>query len=113
MLKKSCVANKLTVCAVLGAGNDKDGSLCSDAIQRCGLALEILADNKCAKLILCGGFGEHFNTTTKQHYKYLKVFLEHKLNDLDSRLLGCVDSYNTIADIGVTIRPIQIPHQSP
>lgn len=99
MLKKSCTSNKLTVCAVLGAGNDEHGDLCSDAIQRCDLALEILTKDEHAKLILCGGFGEHFNTTKEHHYKYLKAFLTRNLNDIDTRLLGCVDSYNTIADI--------------
>lgn len=91
--------NKLSVCAVLGADNDENGNLGSDAIQRCDLALKFLANNKNSKLILCGGFGEHFNVTMVHHYKYLKAYLEHNLSEIDNYLLGCVDSYNTIADI--------------
>lgn len=99
MLKESSIAEQVTVCAVLGAENDELGKLCSDAIQRCDLAVDVLTNNVDAKLILCGGFGEHFNTTNTHHYKYLKIYLESTLNDIDKRLLGCIDSYNTIADI--------------
>ncbi len=90
---------KIFVCAVLGAGNDKNGTLCSDAIQRCDLALELIASNSQTKVILCGGFGEHFNTTKKEHYHYLKSYMETHLENIDEYLLGCVESYNTIADI--------------
>lgn len=93
------MSNKQIICAVLGAENDLDGNLCSDAIQRCDLALEILTNNNLAKIILCGGFGKHFNTTKTEHHQYLKAYMHSYINNLDTQLLGCVDSYNTKADI--------------
>ena len=71
---------------MLGAGNDEDGNLCSDAIQRCDLALEILTTNPQAKLILCGGFGEHFNSTKTKHYEYLKAYIENRIDNFDEYL---------------------------
>ncbi|NOQ16261.1 MAG: hypothetical protein GQ581_04310 [Methyloprofundus sp.] len=91
--------NYLTIGAILGAGNDAAGNIDSDAIQRCDLAIEMLTNIKQAKLILCGGFGDHFNITDQQHYKYLKEYIESKLNNFEASVLGCVDSYNTIDDI--------------
>ncbi|CAC9446495.1 hypothetical protein [uncultured Gammaproteobacteria bacterium] len=91
--------NHLTICAILGAGNDDAGNIDSDAIQRCDLAIEMLSINKQAQLILCGGFGDHFNITDQQHYRYLKKYIESKQNNFEESILGCVDSYNTIDDI--------------
>ena len=88
-----------TICAILGAGNDEDGNIDSDSVQRCDLALEMLASNKQTQLILCGGFGDHFNTTDKHHHKYLKKYIESKLNNIEAPILGYVDSYNTIDDL--------------
>jgi hypothetical protein len=89
----------ITICALLGAGNDAAGIIDSDAIQRCDLALEMFASNQQTQLILCGGFGEHFNTTNKPHYNYLQNYLKNKSNTIEASILGTVDSYNTIADI--------------
>jgi hypothetical protein len=91
--------NDLTIYAILGAGNDENGTVDSDCIQRCDLAMEMLASDNKVQLILCGGFGEHFNTTSKPHYQYLKEYIESKLGDIEAPILGFVDSYNTIADI--------------
>ena len=91
--------DELTVCAILGAANNEAGCIDSDAIQRCELAIEILFSNTQAKLILCGGFGEHFNISEKHHYRYLQKFMESKIEKIGDRILGCVDSYNTIDDI--------------
>ena len=93
------MTQSLTICALLGAGNDAEGIIDTDAIQRCDLALEMLASNQQTQLILCGGFGEHFNTTNKPHYNYLQSYLKNKSNTIDASILGIVDSYNTIADI--------------
>ena len=89
----------LTIYAILGAGNDENGAMDSDGIQRCDLAIEMLATNNQAQLILCGGFGEHFNTTDKPHYQYLKEYIESNQGATEVPVLGYVDSYNTIADI--------------
>ncbi|OQK16034.1 hypothetical protein AU255_13040 [Methyloprofundus sedimenti] len=91
--------NHLTICAILGAGNDDAGNIDSDAIQRCDLAVEMLTSNKQTQLILCGGFGDHFNITDQQHYKYLKKYIESKKSNFEGAILGYVDSYNTIDDI--------------
>jgi len=91
--------NHLTTCAILGAGNDDAGNIDSDAIQRCDLAIEMLVSNKQTQLILCGGFGDHFNIADQQHYKYLKQYIGSKLSDFEESILGYVDSYNTIDDI--------------
>ena len=89
----------LTIYAILGAGNDEAGNIDSDGIQRCDLAIEMLASHNQAQLILCGGFGEHFNTTDQHHYQYLKEYIVSKLNNTEVPILGNVDSYNTIDDI--------------
>lgn len=91
--------NNLIIYAILGAGNDEEGIIDSDGVQRCDLAVEMLANNKNAKLILCGGFGGHFNTTDKQHHQYLKAYIESNLNNIEQYILGYIDSYNTIGDI--------------
>jgi len=94
-----CLSEMKIVCAILGASNNQEGKLDSDAIDRCNIASELYLTNKNISFILCGGNGEHFNLTVKKHYEYLEDYICSLIEGIQHNIIGCVDSYNTIEDI--------------
>ena len=64
---------------ILGSPNRNDGRLFDVAISRCKLGLSVYKkykDKKSnCKILLTGGYGEHFNQTNKPHAYYLEQYL--------------------------------------
>ena len=92
------------IITVLGSPNDNSGKLYSIAIERCNEAIKIYKSNPGWKIILTGGYGQHFNTTDKPHAFYLKQYLvKHGIPEND--ILEFVESRNTLEDASL-LRPI-------
>lgn len=92
------------VILVLGSPNDADGRLYSIARHRCECAAVLARDNPSARLLLTGGFGDHFNTTAQTHATYLRRYLV-ELGVSSERFLSEAPSRNTIEDATLS-RPI-------
>lgn len=101
------LSSKTIICVVMGAGNDEHGTLDCDGIDRCEMLLEVYKCNPEMKYILCGGNGDHFNTTKNKHYSYLLNYLESKDKNIASNCIGFVDSYNTIDDVKGSLAMIE------
>jgi hypothetical protein len=85
---------------ILGAPNDKDGSLSMIAKSRLKQGMKELSLNPGFKILLTGGFGKHFNETSRPHWNYAKDFLIEELSiSPDSFLPDAIESSNTIEDI--------------
>lgn len=62
---------------ILGAPNDDDGHLSPMAQGRVALGFQLYQERQAAgwRLLLTGGFGEHFNRTALPHAAYLQQWL--------------------------------------
>ena len=60
---------------VLGAPNDEQGNLSSIARERCDQAIRVYKEHPGYKILLTGGYGPHFNTTSLPHASYTKQYL--------------------------------------
>ena len=84
------------VIIILGSPNSKNGRLGKIAIGRAKKCLEVF--NPKTDMILCtGGFGIHFNVTSKLHAEYLKQYLIKKRISKTSFLPFAISS-NTVED---------------
>ncbi|WP_299808241.1 YdcF family protein [uncultured Shewanella sp.] len=63
------------VIIVLGSPNDNLGNLSDIALSRCQAAFEQYQQWPDSKLLLTGGFGEHFNQTNTAHALYCQAYL--------------------------------------
>lgn len=85
---------------ILGAPNDNQGNLSLLAKTRLKQGKKELFLNPGFKILLTGGFGQHFNETNNPHWKYAKWFLINKLSvSPDSFLPEAIESSNTVEDI--------------
>jgi hypothetical protein len=85
------------VLVLLGSLNADDGSLSGVALSKCRGGLALLQANEDWLLLPTGGFGEHFNRSSRPHWTYVRDwFLDRGV--AASRLLGGVDSFNTMDD---------------
>ena len=92
---------------VLGSPNDDKGNLSSIAIERCNQAIREYCLHNGYKILLTGGYGEHFNRTNKPHAFYAKKYLVS--NKIPSEeILDFIESSNTIADVKLSIPAIEI-----
>lgn len=94
---------------VLGSPNKPDGKLHSIAQERCALAVQIYRKHPTYKLLLTGGYGEHFNTSELSHAFYLKKYLM-TLNIPPRAIVEFAESSNTLEDAKLT-RPIVEKYQ--
>ena len=99
--KDSCdmenMKGKTDLIVVLGSPNADDGRLYDVAIGRCELALEVYRENPEQRVILTGGFGEHFNLSSQPHSRLLEDYLlEQGLPE--NAIAGHVESANSIED---------------
>lgn len=84
------------VIIILGSPNDSEGRLLSIAKERLDLGFEEYKKTG-YKILLTGGFGEHFNHTKKPHAFYAKNYLLEKgVKDRD--ILEFAESSNTVED---------------
>jgi len=85
------------IIVVLGAPNDDQGRLLPAAEGRAQTALREYHRNPSCPLLLLGGFGAHFNRTSRPHFDYLAEFLEAG-GVPRSAILGKLPTFNTIDD---------------
>ncbi len=87
---------------VLGSPNTARGELMSVALERCAQAVQVFQAHPEARLLLTGGFGEHFNTTDLPHAHYLKQHLM-SLGVPQEVFLPFALSRNTIQDAALSL----------
>lgn len=87
------------VVAVLGAPNDPSGSISRIAMDRCRAAVELCRTRHGRGLVLCGGFGAHFNTSQEPHWKHCARWLAGCPRALGQPILGCLESRHTYEDV--------------
>lgn len=82
---------------VLGAPNDENGELSAIAKARCEQAIKEYRCHSGYKILLTGGYGDHFNTTENPHAFYTKGYLlARQIPEQD--ILEFVESSNTLED---------------
>lgn len=86
---------------VLGAPNDARGNLSQIALDRLTCVLVLYQANPDFEILCTGGFGDHFNTTSKPHSFYAKLFLMNKGIPAEVISESALSS-NTIADFKFT-----------
>lgn len=86
---------------ILGAPNDDKGNLSAIAKDRLVCAYNFIIANPNFKVICTGGFGEHFNRTSKPHNYYAKQFLIEK-GVQETTFLESPITSNTIEDFTET-----------
>jgi uncharacterized SAM-binding protein YcdF (DUF218 family) len=91
------VSEKMTAIVILGSPNDENGNLSGIALERCERALEEHQRNPGARILLTGGWGPHFNTTSKPHGHYTREYLKAR-GIPDAAFVECAESSNTIED---------------
>lgn len=82
---------------VLGSPNSDEGKLFCVAKERCDRAYQLWHIHPEYKILLTGGFGDHFNTTPKPHAAYLKKYLLN-LGIPENVFIEFAESRNTIED---------------
>jgi uncharacterized SAM-binding protein YcdF (DUF218 family) len=96
---------------VLGSPNSDDGVLYSIAKERCELALVEFARRPHWKLLLTGGYGEHFNRTDKLHASYVKAYLVER-GIPSQAIVEFAESTNTLQDASLS-KPIVLKYRVP
>jgi uncharacterized SAM-binding protein YcdF (DUF218 family) len=97
----------LDVIVVLGADNHPDGRLTSMAAVRAEAALDLYRRTPGAKLLVSGGFGDHFNRAAEPHAAYLSRHLR-AAGVPESAFLPPALSAHTVDD-GRLVREILAP----
>jgi len=89
---------------VLGSPNSDSGELSAIAKSRLDKAIELQQQLDNSKILLTGGFGEHFNRTHTAHAEYARQYLQGILED-HAILESIALSTNTIED-AIKSKPI-------
>lgn len=93
---------------ILGSPNSNDGDLYYVARQRCEQGIQEHLNHPSWKIVLTGGFGEHFNTTKQAHSVYLRKYLMER-GIAPELILDSVLSSNTLEDASLS-KPIIVKH---
>ena len=90
---------------ILGSPNSKEGELYNVAKQRCEKGIEEYLNHPSWKIVLTGGFGEHFNKSEQAHAFYLqKCLIERGI--APEVILDSVMSTNTLEDASLSKQKI-------
>jgi hypothetical protein len=85
------------VLILLGSPNADDGTLSPIAQSKCQTGLQWLRGHTDWVLLPTGGFGHHFNRSSRPHWEYVHAwFVDHGVSE--ARLLHGMNSYNTLDD---------------
>ena len=82
---------------VLGAPNDADGALSPIALARAHRTIEEYRKRPGCKVLLGGGYGERFNTTSKPHAYYVAQHLIRNGVSPDD-IVGFAEGSNTVEE---------------
>jgi uncharacterized SAM-binding protein YcdF (DUF218 family) len=93
---------------LLGSPNSKEGELFSVAKERCEMGIQEYLNHPTWKIVLTGGFGEHFNESEKPHAYYLNRYLIER-GVAPGVILDSVLSTNTLEDASLT-KPIIVKY---
>ena len=91
---------------VLGAPNDADGALSPIALARAHRAIEEYRKRPGCKVLLGGGYGQRFNTTSKPHAHYVAQHLLRNGVSGDD-ILGFAEGSNTVEEAVLARRILQ------
>ena len=86
---------------ILGSPNSEKGELYDVAKNRCEKGIEAYLNHPDWKIVLTGGFGEHFNKSEQPHAYYLKKYLIGRGIAPDI-IIDSVMSSNTLEDASLT-----------
>lgn len=86
---------------ILGSPNSDEGELYPVARQRCEKGIQEYLNRPGWKIILTGGFGEHFNRSKKPHAFYLQNYLMER-GVAPEAILDLVLSTNTLEDASLS-----------
>ena len=86
---------------ILGSPNSEEGELYPVAKQRCEKGIEVHLKYPGWKIILTGGFGEHFNKSAQAHAFYLQKYLMER-GVAPEAILDSVMSTNTLEDASLS-----------
>lgn len=86
---------------VLGSPNDDAGTLSIISRERLTAAIKLVKKDVTLALVLTGGFGPQFNTTSQPHASYAKEYVL-KSGVSNDQILGLVESSYTIEDATLT-----------
>jgi len=86
---------------ILGSPNSKEGELFSVAKERCEMGIQEYQNHPTWKIVLTGGFGEHFNESEKAHAYYLKQYLIER-RVASEEIVDSVLSTNTLEDASLS-----------
>lgn len=89
------------IIVILGSPNSDQSDLYSVAKQRCELGIKEYIKHPNRKILLTGGFGDHFNTTDKPHAYYLKQYLI-KRGVPEQYIIDFALSKNTLEDASLS-----------
>lgn len=97
------MASPVSLILVLGSPNSDSGELYLPARERCDLAISLYHRSSTSnhKILLTGGFGRHFNTTSRPHAFYLQEYLLSR-GIPEKDILGFVSSSNTLEDASLS-----------
>jgi uncharacterized SAM-binding protein YcdF (DUF218 family) len=85
---------------ILGAPNDKAGNLSVMAKLRLQQGYQMLLQHPDFKILLTGGFGNHFNETNYPHWQYAKDYLINELAVAPEAFLPeAIESSHTVDDL--------------
>ena len=85
------------IIVILGSPNDEAGNLLSIAKERLDQGIKELRKHQGYKILLTGGYGDHFNKTNKPHAFYAKQYLMEK-SIKDEDILEFAESSDTSED---------------
>ncbi|GLU52093.1 YdcF family protein [Dyadobacter frigoris] len=86
----------MKIILVLGSPNEPDGTLSEMAKSRLTVCQKLYVSGT-YKIVLTGGFGQHFNTSDKPHAYYLKQNLLSK-NIREEDIIGLTESRHSVED---------------
>lgn len=86
------------ILVVFGAPNSPGGELLSVAKSRADLCIRLAREMNQSKIVLTGGFGDHFNVSKNPHWQYVESYITK--NGIDpARITGRLNTENTYSDI--------------
>jgi uncharacterized SAM-binding protein YcdF (DUF218 family) len=96
---------------VLGSPNSEQGELYNIAKERCERAVLEASNHPSYKILLTGGYGLHFNTTTRPHAYYLRNYLV-ACGIHEAKFVEYAESQNTLEDASLS-KPIVLKYRPP